>query len=414
METEARLFLQALQAALRGETVTWDEIAPEQWQQIFRLAQIHHVLPMIFQAVRQCPAAQAMDPALLAEVRKSALHLVMLQAKKAFAFFPMYREMEAAGVPPLVVKGAVCRELYPQPDQRISGDEDLLIPPEQFRDCMDVILRNDMRVMDPSKDPESSYEVSFCGNSSPLHIELHRSLFAAESKAYGHFNDFFRDAFARSQTQEIQGTVIRTLCPTDHMLYLILHAFKHFLHSGFGIRQVCDISLFANAYGSQIDWDYVAESCTAIRAEQFTAALFRIGQNYLTLDPVAANLPRQLSEAEVDELPLLEDLLSGGAYGSASENRIHSSNMTLHAVSKENSGGKQKGGVRRSLFPPAKSLRSSYPYLKKMPFLLPVAWASRIVTYSSRHNTEDALESIRIGNQRIELLQHYGIIDHEK
>lgn len=32
---------------------------------------------------------------------------------------------------------------------------------------------------------------------------------------------------------------------SDHLFYLICHALKHFYHSGFGIRQVCDILLFA-------------------------------------------------------------------------------------------------------------------------------------------------------------------------
>ena len=37
------------------------------------------------------------------------------------------------------------------------------------------------------------------------------------------------------------------------ILYLLLHAFKHFLHSGFGIRQVSDIILFSEKYRDQIE-----------------------------------------------------------------------------------------------------------------------------------------------------------------
>ena len=33
---------------------------------------------------------------------------------------------------PLVMKGIVCRSLYPKPDLRPSGDEDLLIPEKDF------------------------------------------------------------------------------------------------------------------------------------------------------------------------------------------------------------------------------------------------------------------------------------------
>lgn len=45
--------------------------------------------------------------------------------------------------------------------------------------------------------------------------------------------------------------------PTGHLFFLICYAFKHSLHSGYCIQQVCDIVLFANQYGQEIDWRLV-------------------------------------------------------------------------------------------------------------------------------------------------------------
>ena len=45
--------------------------------------------------------------------------------------------------------------------------------------------------------------------------------------------------------------------------------------------------------------------------------------------------------------------------------------------------------------------------------MLPVAWTSRLLKYhkeTSRTSGNDAAESIRIGNERIELMKQYGII----
>ena len=83
--------------------------------------------------------------------------------------------------------------------------------------------------------------------------------------------------------------------------YLICHAFKHFLHSGFGIRQVCDIILFANAYGDAIDWERVLKQCREIQADLFAAALFGIGEKYLTFDPERAHYTESWREIQVDE-----------------------------------------------------------------------------------------------------------------
>ncbi|MGX8715932.1 MAG: hypothetical protein ACSW8A_09305 [Lachnospiraceae bacterium] len=40
----------------------------------------------------------------------------------------------------------------------------------------------------------------------------------------------------------------------------------------------------------------------------------------------------------VDEMPFLEDVLKGGIYGSSSEDRLHSANITLGTVEAERTG----------------------------------------------------------------------------
>ena len=212
---------------------------------------------------------------------------------------------------------------------------------------------------------------------------------------------------------EIQGSTVYTLGYTDHLFYLICHAFKHFIHSGFGIRQVCDIVLYANEYGSQVNWMQILEYCRMIRAEKFTAALFQIGRNYLVFDPDKADYPDAWRQIRVDELPMLMDLLSGGLYGDANMSRKHSSNITLDAVAAQKQGRKTKNGLLASVFPASSKIEGRYPYLKKHPYLLPVAWCSRLWTYSReiRHSRDNnAADALRIGSERIELMKAYGIL----
>jgi hypothetical protein len=212
---------------------------------------------------------------------------------------------------------------------------------------------------------------------------------------------------------EIQGCTVSTLGHTDHLFYLICHAFKHFLHSGFGIRQVCDIVLYANAYGENVDWAQIMEDCKAIRAEKFAAAIFAIGKNDLVFDPQRACYPESWQGIEVDELPMLEDLLSAGLYGSASMSRKHSSNITLDAVAAQKQGRKARGGLAASVFPSAAKLEGRYPYLKKHPYLLPVAWCSRLWSYGKeiRRKDNNASDALKIGSERIELMKYYGILE---
>ncbi|MBE5773445.1 MAG: hypothetical protein E7337_05870 [Clostridiales bacterium] len=407
------LFLEALGASLKNERVAWDmELTTENWVELFRLAHAHHVLPMIFEAAYACPAARRADPRLMMVFRRQTMQAVMTQAMQTRDFLALMKHLHASGLTPCVVKGIVCRSLYPNPDHRMSGDEDVLIPPEQAERCHEALLAFGMQMAEPEQDRNAAYEVPYGKPRSPLYIELHKSLFPPENDAYGDFNRFFENVHARTAELTIDGETVVTLNPTDHFFYLICHAFKHFLHSGFGLRQVCDIVLFAMQHGDGIDWARVRENCEEIHAVTFTAALMKIGVKHFGFDPREACVPEDWRIDDVDEEPMLSDLLDSGVYGGATMSRKHSSTMTLSAVEADKQGKQGKRNVLRTLFPKRSSMEGRYPYLKKKPWLLPVAWASRIVVYLRRRDggNDNTAESLRIASERIDLMRKYGII----
>lgn len=145
-----------------------------------------------------------------------------------------------------------------------------------------------------------------------------------------------------------------------------------------------------------------------MHADIFAAALFRIGQEYLTLDCKTACLPACWKNMQLDETAMLEDLLDSGIYGGASGSRKHSSTMTLHAVAAQKQGKQKKMPILRTIFPKAKDLQGRYSYLQKKPFLLPLAWGDRLLHYRKESHT--AVQSIQIGQKRTALLQQYGIL----
>lgn len=412
MEPIHTLFLQAVKAALLAQPVQWeDDVTPDDLIQVLELSLDHHILPLVFEATYTCPAAKALEPGLFQKYRSLCVQRVMAQAVKTEDFLELYAQWRQDGLRPLVVKGLICRQLYPMPDCRFSGDEDVFSGEEAFKPCRETMLRMGLEPCDAG---ENSYEIPFRRPDSPLYIELHKALFAEDSDIFSQFNQLFEGAVERAVEVPINGVAVATLCPTDHMLYLIIHAFKHFLYSGFGIRQICDMVIFANAYGEQIHWEVVRTKCAAIRADTFAGVLFTIGRQYLTLSPERSHCPEAWLHCPADPQPLLDDLLRGGIYGSADRSRLHSGNMTLHAVEADKNGRHSGGNPLKALFPSAKSLQGRYPWLRRRPFLLPVAWASRLFTFardSMAGEDGGAAEIIRIGSQRIALLRQYHIID---
>lgn len=412
METLQLRFLYILKNALMGQQLPdLEEQTPEQWEQMAQLAAQHKVLPLFYEAIRSIPDLAGTE--FLSRLGKQSRQQIIIQTQKSYDFLKLYSLLRNAGVTPLVVKGIVCRSLYPQPDYRPSSDEDLLIPSDQFDRCHEILLRQGMQTGASPQQLETDYEIPYRSGTSPLYIELHRSLFPPESEAYGDLNDYFSDIFATAIQTQIDGVCVSTLVPTDHLFYLIVHALKHFLHSGFGIRQVCDICLYANAYGDRVDWDRLLTQCRQIRAERFAAAIFSIGQNHLVFDSDKACYPAPWKQLRVEEEALLGDILRSGVYGSASKSRQHSSSITLNAVAASKQDRKRVNPLLGSLFPPARKLQGRYPYLRRNPWLLPVAWADRILHYGkelrcSRDNSAE--EALKIGSERIALLKEYGII----
>ena len=355
MNTTNKRFLEALRASLRKENIVWTDMSRSDWYALFRLADSQSVLPLIYQATYSCPAAQEH-----ADIMKHYFSIVSeqvaMQVMKTAEFLDVYQSLCNQGVKPLIVKGLICRNLYPLPDYRPSTDEDVFILPEQFDICHKEFMDYGMRLLEEDEDIHKAYEVAYWKNPTLLYIELHKNLFPPESEAYGEFNHYFVGAHERAIQENIHGISVYTLEYTEHLFYLICHAFKHFLGSGFGIRQVCDITLFANRYGKQIDWELLLKQCEEISADRFVATLFEIGEKYLTFDSMQACYPEKFGKLAVEEEELLKDMLEGGVLGNCNLSRIHSSNITLQATAANKKGRESKGLVLKTIFPSRKYL----------------------------------------------------------
>lgn len=320
------------------------------------------------------------------------------------AFLELWSDLEQAGFHPMVVKGIVCRSLYPQPELRPSSDEDLYVSDNEFEPCC-VFLQD--RGMTPDKTPFSDHGEIGWHDANGLYIELHRDLF--EGDELRELREFFTfETIAKETYATPYGKSVVSMNPHDHFLYLLLHAYKHFIHSGFGIRQVCDIGMWVQKYRERIDWTRLSEQCGAVKIKSFAIAVLGIARHDLKIE---FTLPANWETSQEYSRPMLCDILNGGIYGSADTNRQHSATMTLNAVKLTKTD--TKFSVWQSVFPPKAVMQNKYSYVKKYPILLPAAWAQRILIYAKRNKTGETkvAESLAIGKERIELLRFYGIVD---
>lgn len=382
------LFLECVSASLAGRRP--NAPADCDWDALLKLCCEQKLTVVVYSAIFPIVGKQGVW-------RSAAMRDVVYQTQSNEEFLKLYRELAAHGLQPLVVKGILCRETYPEPDARISSDEDLYVPRAEYRRFHQVMQELGFRTEEP--DLDNAHELRYTRNG--LLVEGHWELFPQDHGVLNALNALNEGFWSRSGVQTVSGVPMRVLEPTDHMTFLLLHLFKHFINSGAGVRQICDVAQWAKAY--PMDWARVRSALRSAHAERFAGAVFDAGEKYFGMD-YPEGWPR------ADCAALLEDAISGGVYGTISMTRKHSGNMTLAAVDDAENANRLRS-LLRTVFPNRSVMEMSYRWVKKSALLLPAAWVLRIVKYLGKLDKNNAAgASLKIGSERMELLKHYQIL----
>lgn len=383
------------------------EIRNPNWEELIKIANSQMLTALFYtgavryKAFAACPAEQG------ELLQRQTIAVVGQQMRRTRMFLQLYRSFLDAGLKPLVLKGIVCRILYGDlADYRPSVDEDFYVPPDQVEACRQVLERNGwiLTSHEESLDvKEQVPEIIFDDQERLLHLELHPSLFKEECQSQESYTRYFQDVEKRAITVTIEGQPVYTLGITDHYLYLFLHLAKHFSGNGVGIRQIMDLMFFARAYKDQIDWEKVRRVVTELSSPELYADVISIGRK---LGFRAEFLFRPLQPDR-----LLSDSMEGGIYGNDREGNGHGTILTIAARYPT-----PWERVQRFLFPSLQQLVAGRPWLRKRPWLLPVAWGQRAgrVLMSKRLQGKVTWKSLQVAHQRNQLLRSYGLLPERK
>jgi len=184
--------------------------------------------------------------------------------KKAFEIF---REN---GIEPILIKGWAAALFYPEPIERMFGDIDLCVDPNEFEKAQSIAEREDVR---------------------RLNVDLHNG--------FRHFDTVgWENLFDNSEVKNIEETEIRILRPEDHLRILCVH----WLTDGGAYKEkLWDIYYAVKNRSEMFDWD----RCLGIISEKrrkWIVFTLRLAVKYLELDlrgtPIeheAKHLPKWLT-----------------------------------------------------------------------------------------------------------------------
>lgn len=401
-------FLSLLKSSLKNEKYDGEKIDFEDLVYIYKMSEIHHVVPMIYNAAYNEDFFKECDANFQAMFKSSAFRYIFSQIQRTNHFLEVYKKLSEKNIKILVFKGIIFRNMYNNPDDRISSDEDILIKKEDYEKVKEFFLSEGFEFIDKGE------ECEYFSKSTGLCIEVSTSLFSHESKAYGHLNKLFEDVFEKSIKINIDKIDILTLSHEQHLIYIVFHNMKHFLTGGFGIRQVADFSKYIKTYGEYINWEKFWSDLKDLNYDTFALNLIEISLKYLGFNDDKITYPDNITSFDelknsqkyyINSESLINDILDAGVFGASTMDRKHTALMTLDAVE-----DKKKSNRLKAVFPNVNYLKDNYTYLQKYPILLPVAWGQRILSYLKKNKTSSYINTMELGKQRIELLKEYKII----
>lgn len=377
---------------------------PIDWDALEAISREHNLFPLFHEAA--CQFQEYRDRENYDDNINSVMTVIGQQIKKTEAFLELYRAFLKEDLHPIVMKGLICRQLYGKnAEKRPSGDEDILVQKEDFYKVKEVMEAHGFVCSKPDvtmAQLDQLQDVGFYENKIGFLIEVHTNIMGHTNEMRTKMGDCFKNVFKHTRTVDIRNVPITTMSHTDHFLFLVLHAFKHFSLSGVGVRQMLDILLYQSTYEQEIDWENVKAALEENHALGYLGDLQYIGEQYLGFE-----LATRYETCSPNGL--LQDMMEVGVFGKHDDSDILAARINLNVKQGENPG--VLAWIRMG-FPPVRYMMDEAPYLKEKPWLLPVEWVKRWKRFfkkMKRHGGNFMLDSMKKSQKRMELLKKYGL-----
>lgn len=282
----------------------------------------HAVLSLLFNVCeRQGLTESARYADFVQPIRQAAVTTARANYRLLFLTKYITQLLEKEGIRAILLKGAATASYYPVPELRKSGDVDILIPQEKdFLRAVEV-LESVKFVKCASQFALHHIELK---NEEGICVEIHRIL--AEPFESGKINRYLDTLLVEygEHVQRNDSWGVTLYQPTDayHAFYLIVHMLQHFLRAGFGLKFLCDWTVFWNreiaAKEKEIFLRLVRESGT----QGFVGTLTKACVLYLGLAP--ENVSFLLEESDLQQLAedFMEEVFVSGEFGHSAQERM--------------------------------------------------------------------------------------------
>ena len=246
----------------------------------------------------------------------------------------------------MLLKGSHLKDLYPFPEIRYMVDMDVLVHEEDLEKGSKLMLE---RGFNQYKDNDK--DIIFTKNPG-LTIELHQMLFIKDYFMHKHFTDVWEKALKVSDHEY-------KMSYNDLYIYTLAHLAEHYMTAGSCFRPIMDLFLMEKKLSEELDFSYINEQFKKIGIDKFAIKIRKL-YNCMFAD----------GEYD-DDLTMMENYIILGA-------PVKNAEEVALAASTRKSKFQR---ILETAFPNYRHMKTRYPILKKLPFLMPIFWVIRIIHY---------------------------------
>lgn len=314
------------------------------------------------------------DSELQRQAERQAFLAVYRGERLGYELAAISDSLSRAEIAHIPLKGAVVRDLYPEPWMRTSADVDVLVRAEDAERAAEVLVRE----LGYRNDGVQAHDIQLVA-ASGLHLELHfetieKSHLAPAHRTLSRIWDYAHPSASGSYRYALDGAML--------LLYHHAHAAKHFRHAGVGIRAFLDLYLMRRRL--EIDGERYAALLREANLTAFADASERLAEAWF-------------SGAEHTETTarLARYVLNGGIYGSRD-----------NSIAMQNARYGRLGSALRLVFLPYWQMKARYPSLARyrlaklaLPFYHLHRWCALVLRGRVRSSIRILQDNSRIGSE---------------
>ena len=276
-------------------------------------------------------------------------YAISVSESQAEASRVLFDEFERAEIDYLPLKGVVLKNLYPESSLRPMVDVDVLIRTEQYERIAPI-----MRKLGYEEVSESNHEYNW--QKGFVHIELHKRLIPSYNRdLYAYFGDGWERA-------QMHKSNCYALSDEDCFIYLFSHFAKHFRDGGVGIKHLLDIWVY-RSQKPNMDEEYLLTELSKVRLQEFYKNMIQTVSYWFEGGDLTQTV-------EI----ISNSVIGAGAFG----NEANHQKAREVRISPKKTRWVKLRWYWHLIFLPYSNMYQKYPFLKKLPFLLPVMWVFRL------------------------------------